>query len=147
MAKTVSIKLKLPPLSVTKRSTSGKTSHHFFPRGCDSECNTGEGSSSVLDREELCADHNIEILPENLPSLHQVHQLRAVESWAKIRCDMLRIAIESEALPEDQTCGVCISQATHRCLQCGPKFFLCEQCYEVLHSIKLIFFMWEKDGR
>ncbi len=85
MAKTVSIKLKLPPLSVTKRSTSGKTSHHFSPEVvCDSECNTGEGSSSVLDREELCADHNVEILPENLTSLHQVHQLRAVESCAKI---------------------------------------------------------------
>ncbi len=70
--------------------------------------------------------------------------MKAVESWTKIRSDMLRVAIESEALPKDSLCGVCaVSVATHRCLQCGHKIFFCQQCYEIAHNKTNIFHVGE----
>ena len=57
---------------------------------------------------------------------------------------MLRVAIESEALPEDSLCGVCaVSKATHHRLQCGPKIFLSQQCYEISHDKTNIFHVGE----
>ena len=141
------IKLKLPSFSVTKRSTSGRVSHHFVPRGCDSVLNpdnSGSLNPDDSDSVELTRGLPAENLPENLPTLHEVTQKRAVESWNKIRWDMLQIAIESEALPEDQPCGVCsANKATHRCLECGPRIFFCLQCYEAAHSRANIFHIGE----
>ena len=93
------IKLKLPSFSVTKRSTSGRVSHHFVPRGCDSVLNpdnSGSLNPDDSDSVELTRGLPAENLPENIPTLHEVTQKRAVESWNKIRWDMLQIAIESE---------------------------------------------------
>ena len=85
--------------------------------------------------------------PEELPSLHEITQKRAIKSWKKIRPDLLRVAIETEALPENQHCVLCITEeASWRCLQCGPRVFFCVKCFEEAHSVTNIFHtgeIWE----
>ena len=132
------IKLKLSSFSVTKRSTSGRVSHHFFPSGYNSVLNpdnSGSLNPDDSDSVELTRELPAENLTEKLSTLHEVTQKRAVESWNKIRWDMLQIAIESEALPEDQRCGICsVNTTSHHCIQCGPRILYCLQCYEAAYS-------------
>ena len=74
------IKLKLPSFSVTKRSTSGRVSHHFVPRGCDSVLNpdnSGSLNPDDSDSVELTRGLPAENLPENLPTLHEVTQKKS----------------------------------------------------------------------
>ena len=141
--------LKLSPFNLTRRSTSGKVSRQLVPRGCtsdsvsanDSGCGVGHRAPEFQDDDIATTER------ESLPTLHEVAQKRAVESWKKIRLDMLRIAIESEALPEDQLCTACTAdKALYRCLQCGPRIFFCSQCYEAAHRKTNIFHtgeVWE----
>ena len=58
------IKLKLPSFSITKRSTSGRVSHHFVPRGCDSVLNPDNSGSLNPD------DSDSVELTRGLPILH-----------------------------------------------------------------------------
>ena len=143
MAKRVS--LKLPPFNLTKRSTSGKVVHQFIPRGCTH-------TNRTVIEENVCSSgtgmhHEVwfqDIPPENLPTLHEVYQKQAAEGWKKIRMDMLHAVIESEALPVDQMCSVCMSStASCRCLQCGPEYFFCVPCYEAAHLKTNIFHQGE----
>ena len=82
------IKLKLPSFSVTKRSTSGRVSHHFVPRGCDSVLNpdnSGSLNPDDSDSVELTRGLPAEHLPESLTTLHEVTQK---ELWSHgIRLD------------------------------------------------------------
>ena len=63
-----------------------------------------------------------------------------IQSWKRIRPDLQRVAIESEALPKNQYCMKCnTEQASCRCLQCGPRVFFCVNCFEGAHSMTNIF--------
>ncbi len=46
--------------------------------------------------------------------------------WEKMRHQLLKASMESEALPPDTLCFVCgLNKASHRCLQCSSSLFYC----------------------
>ena len=83
---------------------------------------------------------------DHLPSLHEITQKQATESWNKIRPELLKVAIASEALPKNRQCSCCIEEASCRCLQCGPNIFTAKPVLRKLID-EQIFFILEKYGR
>ena len=74
------------------------------------------------------------------PSLHQIHQKQSVQAWRNIRQELLKISIETEAMPENEQCHVCLKEvATMRCLQCSSRLYYCSTCFNSLHSCTNIF--------
>ena len=145
-------KYKLPPLRVTMRSTSGKVSDRYIPRGSKSQHQPEQQMVMkdpqlvVMDEEEQQMVMNEEagnwmaktvgnrLEEETLPSLHEISQKQATESWNRIRPELLKVAIASEAMPDNQKCLLCsIEDASCRCLQCGPNVFFCRNCFAAAH--------------
>ena len=161
MAKRLNVKLQ--PFKFTKRSTTGGVTHHLVPRGCTSKargCTSRQSEDSVLEPQENAPgsspglfhgesvqEFRHDMAADNLPTLHQVFQKQSIESWRKIRLDMLKVVIGTEALPEDKLCFVCNSEiATYRCLQCSPGLYYCSSRFESAHSRTNIFHsaeVWE----
>ncbi len=157
------MKLKLPPFRVTQRSTSGKVSHHILPRLCGLEGKanvSASGDGLALDINcqaiELCECHTDVLTSggtnkdtrESVPSssLYELDQENSAESWRKARSTLLKIVVESEALPEAQLCISCNNSALYRCLQCGPRAYFCNHCYEAAHLATNLFHtgeIWE----
>ena len=70
---------------------------------------------------------------EALPSLHEISQKQATESWNRIRPELLKVAIASEAI-DNPKCLLCsIEDASCRCLQCGPNMFFCRNYFAAAH--------------
>lgn len=93
------MKLKLPSLRVTQRSTTGKVVHRLIPRGCTSQSKKCDEEPSVSDDDEdsvtefddmITMDEfdpgspNSSLTPLNEPSLHLLAQKAAVASWKKM---------------------------------------------------------------
>ena len=84
--------------------------------------------------EEDCAS------ADDLPSLHQINQKQSIEVWKKIRHELLKVAVEIEAMPENEQCCVCLAEmATIRCLQCSSSLYYCSTCFDESHSQTKIF--------
>ena len=141
------LNLKLPSFKLTKRSTSGKVPHHLVLRGLDSSQETEgasiepyqDASSSPNAAEDFTTD-------DALPSLHQIHHKQSVQAWRNIWQELLKISIETEAMPENEQCYVCKEVATMRCLQCSSRLYYCSSCFNSLHSRTNIFHwavVWE----
>ena len=146
------LKLKLPPLKVVQRSTSGETAHRIVPRGFVSQSeepgpsNDGKHDNDVGDYYGPDPFLDTES-PSMEPSLHKIAQNSAAISWNKIRSNLLKAAIEGNAMPLDQYCSMCSTrEAVYRCLRCSPCAYFCRECFENAHS-KTNFFhtgeIWE----
>lgn len=136
MAKRLNVKLQ--GFKLTKKPTSGKTSHHLIARGFKPE-KTGNilGDSSNCETEiETVETHFFHgDVQEQLPTLHEISQKQSCESWKKIRSKLLKVVIESEAMPENQHCLMCsVEIATYRCKQCTPGMYYCATCFQAAHS-------------
>ena len=85
--------------------------------------------------------------PLNEPSLHVLAQKAAIASWNKLRPEMLKTAIECNAMPLKQKCILCSTDdATYRCLKCAPWAHFCPQCFGDAHRRTNIFHtgeVWE----
>ena len=68
--------------------------------------------------------------PNNLPgvSLHYVKKKVATAAWSQVRPALLKAAIEENAMPVGQCCINCPESANHRCIQCAPWAYHCDQC-------------------
>ena len=144
------LKAKLPMLSVTQRSTAGEVSHRRIPRGCVQQELKPSADSGALDTDDwpqLNDSYGEQQVASELPSLHSIAQRSAVELWEKIRPSLLQAAIESSAMPPNQTCiSCCDNEALYRCLQCGPRAFFCHCCFALMHSTMNLFHtgeVWE----
>ena len=69
------LNLKLTSFKLTKRSTSGKVTHHLISRGFDSSQATG-GASIEPPQEDISCLSNVaeDLSTDALPSMHQIHQ-------------------------------------------------------------------------
>jgi hypothetical protein len=47
--------------------------------------------------------------------------------------DIYNIMLENDAIPSIATCVNCNDFAVLRCLDCGPKIFYCNSCFEIFH--------------
>ena len=114
--------LKLSPFNLT---TFGKVSRQLVPGAA---LQTVCQPMTVVVVWVIVQDDDIATTErESLPTLHEVAQKCAVESWKKIRLDMLRIAILG--ITRDQLCTASTAdKALYCCLQCGPIIFFCSQC-------------------
>ncbi len=118
------LNVKLSSFNLTKRPTSGRVTHHLVHRGCSSlqsersleepsEISSGNQSNGQESLDDHVLDDNVPL--NNHPTLHQIFQKQAIESWGRIRSDLLRVTIESRALPENEVYFVCEEEkATHR---------------------------------
>ena len=81
-------------------------------------------------------DHGVELIePEGLTSQHYQKKLQAAKGWEKLRVDALHAVVEGLSLPLGAKCSSCRNAAAEiRCKQCGPTFFLCEECTIAMHS-------------
>ena len=66
------------------------------------------------------------------PSLHDIRQKAATAAWEKNRFAMLKTFIECNAMPSNQTCIMCASEAKCRCLQCASWVYFCSNCLQML---------------
>ena len=57
---------------------------------------------------------------------------------------MLQNAVESSAMPVDQTCLLCSELAVFRCQECGSSIYYCYQCFSKQHEKVNIFYTAEK---
>ena len=153
------MRVKLPALKVTKRTKEGVV-RCSLPRGRGlTESTADAGAASLpahLDCDERAAivdagDVGVDMAktqPANASevSLHYVKQKAATAAWNQVRPALLRAAIEESAMPAGQCCINCPEGATHRCTQCAPWAYYCQQCYDEAHS-KTNFFhvgeVWE----
>lgn len=136
------LKLKLPALKVTQRSTTGETVRRDIPRGCISSIHSDDNSSlvetsdniGVQEATEGAIDDDSTYVTLDEPSLHKISQEASVASWNKIRPAILRAAIESSAMPPNEQCCMCTAEAEYRCLQCSSTSYFCRGCFCELHS-------------
>ena len=142
------LNLKQLSFKLTKRSASGKVTHHLVPRGFDSSQET-EGTSIEPYQDASSSSNAAEdfTTDDALPSLHQIHHKQSVQAWRNMRQELLKISIETEAMPENEQCYVCLKEvATMRCLQCSSRLYHCSTCFNSLHSRTNIFHraeVWE----
>ena len=77
---------------------------------------------------------NLSIESEGLTSQHYHKKLQAAKGWGKLRVDALHTVVEGLSLPPGTKCSSCRNAAAViRCKQCGPTFFLCEECTIAMH--------------
>ena len=156
------MKLKLPSLRVTQRSTTDEVVHRLIPRGCTSQCekydeepsldsvsNDGDSVTEFdgMDEFDTSSPNPNLTIPVDEPSLHLLAQKAAVASWKMMRPAILRVAIESNAMPPNQVCIRCgTDEATYRCLRCAPWAHFCSQCFGDTHRETNLFHtgeVWE----
>ena len=163
------LKLKLPSLRVTQRSTTGEINRRLIPRGCTAIqnepsdlCHDADKEASVEPSQSAesgnafdagigldANDVSVPLLTPTIePSLHVLAQKAAIASWSKLRPDMLKTAIECNAMPLKQKCILCsTNDATYRCLKCAPSAYYCPQCFGDAHRETNYYFhtgeVWE----
>ena len=76
------------------------------------------------------------------------HMKREVfhRAWEKIRDSLRDTTVRENCLPENASCISCIDTALIRCLNCGPRVFYCNSCYQIFHSKRNLFHIpevWE----
>ena len=148
------MKLKLPKFKVTQReSGSSAKSIVNIPRGrsaLSTEDTATVSNVSDSSEGELAEDmvlsaepppNEFEPTPEagafnkHQPSLHEIKQAANVESWGKIRNNILKAVVECSAMPHEQCCNVCGNAGQYRCTECGPPtVYYCVNCLQVSHS-------------
>ncbi len=147
---------KLPAFKVSLRSSTGRVSRRSVRRGCQGvlQLKSFDGDTvPSLEVNKVLTGVQSEHTTANdsegevLPTLHEISQKKSTESWERIRKQLLRTCIESEALPQDTMCSVCgVNEATHRCLQCSSVFYFCLTCFSNAHCKTNLFHkgeIWE----
>ena len=143
------MKLRLPSLKVTQRSTSNPAVKMIVPRGrrggagmaisaeeaSEDPCGAGddrgnEGENAVF---PVFSDGH-DGVREPSPTLHEINEASNAISWKNIRSELLRAITESFAMPVDQNCCMCCEAAACRCVQCGAAIYYCIKCFEGSHS-------------
>ena len=70
-----------------------------------------------------------------LPSLHKIKQKAKEAGRSTLRSALITSITENSSIPLDQLCTICNStEATFRCVQCGPCAYYCCQCLNEWHS-------------
>ncbi|XP_074630359.1 uncharacterized protein LOC141889079 isoform X2 [Acropora palmata] len=108
---------------------------------CDAEGETSGtwGGSSANETEPATSDHGNDDFfcsdvqigsegEEEEDTLHYQRLRKAEEAWSKVREGALLTTLQSEASLMETQCLFCASEATSRCLDCGPSMSLCESC-------------------
>ena len=72
-------------------------------------------------------------------SLYAVKQRASTAAWAQIRSVLLNTAVESSAMPSNQSCIMCPEAAVYRCVQCSPCVYYCHECFGQAHTTVNIF--------
>ena len=140
------MRLKLPAFKVTQRTAASSTVRRNLPRGRKCESAPAQSSSGI---EEGVPDF-VSMMEEgphacSVPevSLHAVKEKAAATAWARVRPALLKIAVEGNAMPSDQSCIMCPEAASCRCIQCAPWAFYCQDCFEHVHSSINLFHIGE----
>ena len=157
------MRMKLPSLKLTQRSTRGVVRHRTVPRGmtsCYSASPSEETRSQTSESPEASIEDsdatslvddgespmlNFDDCDQDLggPSLHSIKQKAATAAWEKNRVSILKTIIECNAMPSNQTCIMCASEAKYRCLQCASWAFFCSNCFADAHRSVNIFHVGE----
>jgi len=90
------------------------------------------------DENEECEDieSKIELSDEafNYKNMsYQQKQNILTSNWKIVLDDIYNVMLENEAIPSNATCFNCSNSAVLRCLDCGPKIFYCNSCFEIFH--------------
>ena len=156
------MKLKLPVFKVTQRSPSGVVRRNISRGKKSVECsasgsehtNAAEESSSALDSgsspiNPLCTlEPSLDDYDDRgqNASLYAIKQKSSTLAWANIRQGLLTAAVENSAMPINQHCVMCPSEAVYRCVQCSPCAYYCHACFGQAHTSVNIFHtgeVWE----
>ena len=142
-------RLVLPPLKLTKRSTSGEVTEKRITRGISVNASRDEGHSRHSVNEDDPADYAMYSDDDNClracedspgPGLYQISQKVSVAAWQSIRQNILKTVTESNAMPSNQVCTCCcMDLAMFKCFMCGPCTYFCGSCLEKQHTNSNIF--------
>ena len=156
------MRMKLPSLKLTQRLTQGVVRHRTVPRGmttcssprdettsqtqeCPEAASFEESGATSLEDDGESPMLNVDGYDQDLsgPSLHDIRQKAATAAWEKNRFAMLKTFIECNAMPSNQTCIMCASEAKYRCLQCASWAYFCSNCFADAHRSVNIFHVGE----
>ena len=102
------------------KSPSGEVRDHYFPRGSKPQHQPAQ--QRVMKEDQVKCKEQQMVMTEEAGTW----MARATESWHRICPELLKVAIASEAMPDNQQCLLCsIEDACCRCLQCGPNMYFC----------------------
>ena len=140
--------VKLPPLRLTQRCGGGVKVRCVHRGRVSAGLHEGPGLQAIEENEEsditqTFDESNVPHVPDE-PSEHQLDCQASVRGWEKLRMEMLSSAIESSAMPVDQTCFLCSNLAVFRCQACGPLVYYCFECFSKQHEKVNIFHVAEK---
>jgi len=81
-------------------------------------------------------------LPNNYESQttnYHKKQTKLAENWQTVLDDIYKSILNNETIPNDPSCFNCSNAATLKCMDCGPKIFYCDNCFNYFHSVINIF--------
>jgi hypothetical protein len=84
---------------------------------------------------------NIE-LPNNYESEttnYQQKQNKLAANWKTVLDDIYNSILDNEAMPNSPSCFNCNNTAILKCIDCGPKIFYCNDCFNYFHSVINLF--------
>lgn len=86
-----------------------------------------------------------ETSPTDEPTLHELQRKADIRGWEELRKNILSAFTESNAMPRNQLCIVCLHTAAEfRCQDCGPAVFYCHSCFCSKHENINLFHVAEK---
>ena len=115
------------------------------------ETNEDRADHTDVDTDDHCCynpadeDPGLTTDSDPLPSLHEIKQKSKIAGWSTLRPAFITSIVQNSSMPVDQRCTLCVStEATFRCIQCGPCAYYCNNCLNEWHSSTNIFHMPEE---
>ena len=142
-------KFKLPPLKVTESTQGSSSSYLLFQGSCrkrgSDELVTVESQGEAHSDPEVDQSDFIASTQEcDEPTTHELERRSSVSRWEQLRKNLLSVATECAALPQNQLCVACPNRAEFRCLECGPGIYYCKGCFCKQHECVNLFHVAEK---
>jgi hypothetical protein len=84
---------------------------------------------------------NIEMneLHDPVTTNYQQKQIKLAANWKTVLDDIYNSILDNEAIPNNPSCFNCNNTAILKCMDCGPKIFYCNNCFNHFHSIINLF--------
>jgi hypothetical protein len=70
---------------------------------------------------------------------YQQKQIRLATNWKIVQDDIYNSILDNEEIPNNPSCFNCNNVAILKCMDCGPKIFYCNNCFNHFHSVINLF--------
>jgi hypothetical protein len=119
---------------------AGRVIHNKYSKGVKKYKASGGRAKQQYSKKEKDDDDEWEDVEEfsdkefnNKNMSYQQKQNVLNSNWKAVLNNIYNIMLDNEAIPNNATCLNCNDFAVLRCIDCGPKIFYCNSCFEIFH--------------